>query len=60
MTRTIYRAVFLLGLITDLSAKERIRVRGDDGQERIMPENERQRRISEAQKGIVDNCEASA
>ncbi len=47
-------------VLTDLSAKERIRVRGDDGQERIMPEDERQRRISEAQKGIVDNCEASA
>jgi hypothetical protein len=47
-------------VLSDLSAKERIRVRGDDGQERIMPENERQRRISEAQQGIVENCDASA
>ena len=47
-------------VLSDLSAKERIRVRGDDGQERIMPEDERQRRISEAQQGIVENCDASA
>ena len=43
-------------ILDDLSAKERIRVRDDNGQERIMPEDERQRRISEAQRGIVDNC----
>lgn len=43
-------------ILSDLSAKERIRVRGDDGMERIMGEDERQRRISEAQQGIVENC----
>lgn len=43
-------------ILDDLSAKERIRVRDDNGQERIMPEDERLRRISEAQQGIVDNC----
>jgi hypothetical protein len=47
-------------VLSDLSAKERIRVRDDNGQERIMPEDERQRRISDAQKGIVENCDASA
>lgn len=43
-------------VLSDLSAKERIRVRGNDGMERIMGEDERQRRISEAQQGIVQNC----
>lgn len=43
-------------ILSDLSAKARIRVRGDDGMERVMGEDERQRRISEAQQGIVDNC----
>jgi hypothetical protein len=43
-------------VLSDLSAKERIRVRGNDGMERIMAEDERQRRISEAQQGIVENC----
>ena len=47
-------------VLSNLSAKERIRVRGDNGQERIMPEDERQRRISEAQQGIVDNCDSPA
>lgn len=43
-------------ILSDLSAKERIRVRGNDGMERVMGEDERQRRISEAQQGIVQNC----
>ena len=43
-------------VLSNLSAKERIRVRDDNGTERMMPEDERQRRISEAQQGIVQNC----
>ena len=43
-------------LLSNLSAKEHIRIRDDSGTERVMPEEERQRRIEAAQKGIVDNC----
>jgi hypothetical protein len=43
-------------VLSNLSAKERIRVRDDNGRERMMAEDERQRRISEAQQGIVQNC----
>jgi hypothetical protein len=39
-----------------LSSAGRIRVKGPDGQETKMPEEERQARIDEAQKGIVANC----
>lgn len=34
----------------------RVRVRGEDGTERALPEDERQARIDEAQKGIAANC----
>lgn len=43
-------------VLSNLSSKERIRVRDDAGSERMMSEDERQRRISEAQQGIVENC----
>lgn len=43
-----------------LTARGRIRIRGDDGQERMMPEEERQRRIEEAQRGIAANCSDTA
>jgi hypothetical protein len=43
-------------LLSNLSAKDRIRVRDDNGTERIMAEDERQRKIEQAQKGIVENC----
>jgi hypothetical protein len=39
-----------------LTATERIRVRDNDGSERIMDESERQRRITEAHRGIAENC----
>jgi hypothetical protein len=41
-----------------LSVAGRIRVNDPDGQQRVMPEEERQERIAEAQKGIVTNCGA--
>ncbi len=43
------------GLIR-LTGKPRIRVRGTDGVERMMPEDERQRRIDDAQRGVANNC----
>jgi hypothetical protein len=43
-------------VLMNLQAAGRIRVRGPDGQEVKMPEEERQQRISEAQAGIVANC----
>lgn len=44
--------------LTNLSAKDRIRVRADDGSQRVLPEEERQQRIREAQQGVVVNCDA--
>jgi len=46
-------------VLAQLSAKDRIRVRADDGSERVMSEEERQQRIEEAQQGIVQNCATS-
>jgi len=43
-----------------LSSRGRIRVVGDDGQERMMPEEERQRRIDEAQRAVAANCAETA
>jgi hypothetical protein len=43
-------------VLTNLMASGRIRVRGPDGEEVKMPEEERQARIAEAQAGIVTNC----
>ncbi len=40
-----------------LSVHGRVRVRGEDGQERMMSEDERQQRISEAQQGVAANCD---
>jgi Domain of unknown function (DUF4124) len=39
-----------------LSVRGRVRVNDADGQQRMMPEEERQQRIAEAQQGIVTNC----
>jgi hypothetical protein len=39
-----------------LSVSGRVRVNDADGTQRVMPEDERQQRIAEAQKGIVANC----
>lgn len=43
-----------------LTARGRIRIRGEDGQERMMSEEERQQRIDEAQRGIAANCASTA
>jgi len=43
-------------VLSRLTAKGRIRVRDDEGEYRIMNEEERQSRISEAQEGIALNC----
>ncbi|MFW6092469.1 MAG: DUF4124 domain-containing protein [Pseudomonadota bacterium] len=39
-----------------LTARGRIRVRDGDGGERVLPEEERQQRIDDAQRGIAENC----
>jgi hypothetical protein len=43
-------------VLARLTGKSRIRVRGSDGVERMMPEDERQRRIDDAQMGVANNC----
>ena len=43
-------------VLTRLSQNRRIRVRDDAGTERIMDEDERQRRIGEAHLAIAENC----
>lgn len=45
-------------VLMNLSASGRIRVKGADGEEVRMTEEERQDRIAEAQAGIVANCAA--
>ncbi|MBX3706443.1 MAG: DUF4124 domain-containing protein [Pseudomonadales bacterium] len=44
------------GVLARLSERGRIRVRDDSGSERMMDEDERQTRIAEAQRGVVENC----
>ena len=46
-------------VLDKLSTAGRIRVKGPDGQEVKMPEEERQSRIEEAQRGIIANCNAT-
>lgn len=46
-------------VLEKLSTAGRIRVKGPDGQEVKMPEEERQARIEEAQRGIIANCNAT-
>lgn len=43
-----------------LTSRGRIRVVGDDGQERVLPEEERQSRIDEAQRAVAANCSDTA
>ena len=43
-------------LLGRLSRTSRIRVRDSDGSERIMGEDKRQQRITDAQRGISENC----
>ena len=46
-------------VLARLTVKSRIRVRGEDGDYRIMPEDERQTRIAEAQENIALYCVSS-
>lgn len=43
-----------------LTSRGRIRVQGEDGQERVLPEEERQSRIDEAQRAVAANCADTA
>lgn len=43
-------------VLSRLTLKNRIRVRGEDGEYSVMPENERQDRISKAQENIARYC----
>jgi hypothetical protein len=47
------------GVLDRLTSKSRIRVRGDDGEVHILNEEERQERISEAQRGVATNCDSA-
>ena len=47
-------------VLANLSSSGRIRVKGPDGEEVKMPEDERQTRIAEAQQGIIANCNAES
>jgi len=44
------------GVLERLKQSDRVRVREDSGNERIIGEDERQRRIAKAQEGIATNC----
>lgn len=46
-------------LLERLTTKSRIKVRGEDGQVQVLPEEERQQRITEAQQGIAVNCDSA-
>ena len=46
-------------VLARLTIKDRIRVQGEDGYQRIMGEDERQSRIAEAQQGIARYCESA-
>ena len=46
-------------VLANLSSEGRIRIQDEQGNQRAMPEEERQQRITEAQKGIVSNCSSS-
>ncbi len=46
-------------VLARLTNKPRIRIRGTDGVERMMPEDERQQRIDDAQIGVANNCTAA-
>jgi hypothetical protein len=44
------------GVLERLNSTGRIRVRDADGNESVMSEDERQQRVAEAQRGVVENC----
>jgi hypothetical protein len=45
-------------VLNNLSVRSRIRIRAEDGSERVLSEEERQERIADAQRGVAENCEA--
>ncbi len=45
-------------VLENLTTRDRVRVRMENGTTRVLGEDERQERISEAQQGIVTNCES--
>jgi len=47
-------------LLQRLTARGRIRVKGEDGVERAMSEEERQQRIDQAQRAVAANCAETA
>jgi hypothetical protein len=47
-------------VLQQLTDRGRIRVVGDDGQQRIMPDDERHERIDEAQRAVAANCTDTA
>ncbi len=47
-------------LLDRLTSNGRIRIKGDDGSVRMMPEEERQKRIADAEQAAAVNCAATA
>jgi hypothetical protein len=47
-------------ILSRLTVKQRIRIRDESGQYRIMPEEERQERIQKAQEGIALYCTSAS
>jgi hypothetical protein len=47
-------------LLQQLTSRGRLRITGEDGEQRVMPEEERQRRIEEAQRAVAVNCAETA
>ena len=45
-------------VLANLNGTGRIRVVGDDGERRVLDENDRSQRIAEAQRGIATNCDS--
>lgn len=43
-------------VLANLTSRGRIRVAGEDGEYRVMPEEERQERIATAQRAVARNC----
>lgn len=48
------------GQLQKLTSRGRIRVVGDDGVERVMPDEERRERIDQAQRSVAANCAETA
>lgn len=45
-------------VLQNLTSRGRIRINQEDGAQRVMPEEERQQRIGDAQQGIAANCDS--